>query len=102
MVLTEPISARLPREDLQQINQFAQSEHLDRSAFVKRLIDRGLQGYKLEKAIGLYEKGAVSLGKARALAGMQIWDFLDVLKEKKVTFSYDVEEFKKDLEGLRK
>lgn len=102
MFESEPVSARLPRDELQEIMGFAKAEKVDKSAFIKRLIDHGLKNYKLEKALELYQKQAVSLAKASELAGLNIWDFMAILKEHGVVLNYDVGEFRKDLASLKK
>ena len=53
-----------------------------------------------ELAIRLYEKKLLSLGKARELAGMDIWEFHALLGEEGIVRNYDVEELKRDLDTL--
>jgi predicted HTH domain antitoxin len=53
-----------------------------------------------ELAIRLYEKGLLSLGKARELAGMGVWEFHALLGDEGIVRTYDVEELKSDLETL--
>ncbi len=53
-----------------------------------------------ELAIRLYEKGLLSFGKARELAGMTRWAFHDFLGEEGITRRYDVEELEEDLKTL--
>jgi len=53
-----------------------------------------------ELALRLYEKGLLSFGKARELAGMPRWAFHDLLGEEGITRRYDVEELEHDLKTL--
>ena len=53
-----------------------------------------------ELAIRLYQKGILSFGKARQLAGMTKWEFHSVLGEEGIVRHYDVEEMEKDLATL--
>ncbi|MBI3972850.1 MAG: UPF0175 family protein [Chloroflexi bacterium] len=56
-----------------------------------------------ELAARLYQKGLLTLGKARALAGMSKWDFVTFLAEEGIVRQYDVEDLDADvrtLEGL--
>ena len=57
---------------------------------------------KRELALRLYEKGLLSFGKARELAGMTKWEFSYLLREEKIPRHYDLEEFNKDLNTLEK
>ncbi len=53
-----------------------------------------------ELALRLYEKGLLSFGKARELAGMTRWAFHDFLGEEGINRRYDVEELEEDLKTL--
>lgn len=55
---------------------------------------------KVELALRLYQKGIVSMGQARRLAGLSKWDFLELLAKEKIPLSYDVEEVEKDLKTV--
>jgi len=55
---------------------------------------------KRELALRLYEKGLLSFGKARELAGMSKWEFSRLLGKEGIPRRYDLEEFEKDLRTL--
>lgn len=56
---------------------------------------------KLLVAIELYREGAVSLGKAAEIADLSIREFLYELRKRDVSFNYDLEELKKDVETIK-
>jgi len=53
-----------------------------------------------ELALRLYEKGLLSLGKARQLAGMEKWNFLLLLAQEGISRQYDKKELDRDLSTL--
>jgi len=53
-----------------------------------------------ELALRLYEKGLLSLGKARQMAGMEKWDFLFLLAQEGICRQYDKNELDRDLAAL--
>lgn len=53
-----------------------------------------------ELALRLYEKGLISFGKARQLAGLSVRDFHRLLGEEEIPRSYDREELEHDLRAL--
>ncbi|MDX9785290.1 MAG: UPF0175 family protein [Desulfobacterales bacterium] len=53
-----------------------------------------------ELALRLYEKGLLSLGKARQLAGMGKWDFLLLLGQEEICRQYDEKDIDRDLSTL--
>jgi len=60
------------------------------------------QGVRLQRelAIRLYEKGLLSFGKARELAGLSKWEFHELLAAEGVPRHYDLEELEADLQTL--
>jgi len=53
-----------------------------------------------ELAVRLYEKGLLSFGKARELAGLSRWAFHDLLGDEGILRRYDVRELEEDLKTL--
>jgi len=52
---------------------------------------------KLELAIALYQRGIISFGKARKLAGVSKWEFLEELGKRKIERHYTEKELEEDL-----
>ena len=57
---------------------------------------------KKERAVDLYSKGKLSLGKASKFAGVYIGEFFNLLRERGVTIKLTVEDYKKGLNNLKK
>jgi predicted HTH domain antitoxin len=53
-----------------------------------------------ELALRLYEKGLLSLGKARQFAGMEKWNFLLLLAQEGISRQYDKMEIDRDMTTL--
>jgi len=52
---------------------------------------------KLELATALYQRGIVPLGKARKLAGMSKWEFIEELGRREIGRHYTGRELEEDL-----
>lgn len=52
---------------------------------------------KLELALALYQRGVISLGKARKLAEMGKWEFIDELKKRKIERHYTERDLEEDI-----
>lgn len=57
---------------------------------------------KIELALHLFEREKLSFGKARELAGLDIWQFMQLLGSRNISIHYDVAEYEEDLATLRK
>ncbi|WP_258083093.1 UPF0175 family protein [Thermococcus thermotolerans] len=55
---------------------------------------------KVELALRLYEKGILSFGQARRLAGLSKWEFIELLAKEGEGIPYDEEELENDLRVL--
>jgi predicted HTH domain antitoxin len=53
----------------------------------------------MELALALYQRGALSGGKARKLAGLNWWHFGQLLGERRIVRHYDQDDLKSDLES---
>ena len=54
-----------------------------------------------ELAIHLFQKGKLSFGKAREMAGMTVWAFQQLLGSRGISVHYNVEDYEEDLATLR-
>lgn len=50
-----------------------------------------------ELALALYQRGVLSLGKARQLAQMTRWEFEELLGDRKITRQYSEENLQEDI-----
>lgn len=56
---------------------------------------------KVELAVSLYAQGRLSIGKARELAGMSLWEFRHLLTSRRIPAHYDLDDLQDDLETLK-
>ena len=57
---------------------------------------------KVEIAVHLYAQGRLSIGKARELAGMALWEFRQLLASRRIAPHYDETDLDEDVSTLRK
>jgi predicted HTH domain antitoxin len=56
---------------------------------------------KVELAVLLYQQRRLSIGKARELAGLTLWQFRQLLASRQIEPHYGVDEYREDVETLR-
>jgi predicted HTH domain antitoxin len=56
---------------------------------------------KVEMAVHLYEQGRLSVGKARKLADMTLWEFRQLLASRRIPPHYDETDLDEDVATLR-
>ncbi len=99
MVVT---TVRLQKNLLKEADKLAEKELSDRTTILRQAIAKGLQALKLEYALTLYQQKKVSIGKAREIADITFWEFMDVLKERNIGFITDEEDLERQLRELKR
>ncbi|MCZ7357694.1 MAG: UPF0175 family protein [Candidatus Methanoperedens sp.] len=80
------VSARIPDDVFKELESFMKEESLEKSASIRKLLAEGLQHWKEERALKLLEEGKVTFLKAAQMAGLSVWDFADLVREKGVVW----------------
>ena len=93
------ISTRVNEKLMEDIEKFMEEEKLDKSIALRKLIAEALEEWKKERSIDLLEKGRITFAKAAEIAEMNIWDFSELVKEKKITWIKDRDKIKGDIEA---
>lgn len=95
------LSARIPEDMERELEKFVESEQVDRSIAVRKLLDSGLQKWKQEKALRLLGEGKVTLSRAAQMAGMELFAFADLVKSSAVVWvGIKPDELRKELNSL--
>ena len=100
MTATEVVSARLPKVIVKIIEEIAREEKVDKSTILNRALDHYIREWKLRKAIESYREGLITLSRAAEIAGVSIWEMIDILAERKIQSQYDIEDLEEDLKAL--
>ena len=95
------IATRIDEDLLAQIKVIEGETRADRAEVIRRLLDEGAKQYRLKKAVALLREGKVTVSRAAEIAGMSIWDILDVMLAKRIPIPYTVEDLRKSLELVR-
>jgi predicted HTH domain antitoxin len=99
--MAKTITTRLPDEYVNGISKIAKIEKLDTSGVIRKLLAKAIEEWKIDHAIEMYKKGEFSFGQAAKYAEVSLWDFPNLLKEKKVALNLDLEELESDLKTIR-
>ncbi|MBI2583066.1 MAG: hypothetical protein HYW25_00220 [Candidatus Aenigmarchaeota archaeon] len=94
------VSARIPKNLEQELEDYMKKEHLERSAAVRRLLFRSLQEWRDEYALKLLADGRTTVSGAAKIAGMDVWSFVAKIRESKIIWVKD-RVVERDLEAFR-
>jgi len=85
--MPQVVTAQLTDEMVRDIEEFMRVHSIDRSTAIRKLLEKSLDQWKIEKAISKYMKGTISLMKASEVAGLSLWEFIDELQKRDITIN---------------
>ncbi len=100
--MTEIVSTRVPEDMAKDLEEIEKEEKSDRATVVRKLLAKAIADRKLERALTLFGSGKVTLLKASKIAGLSIWEMMDIVKQRKISFQYSYEDFRGDFEKALK
>ncbi len=84
------VAARIPKELNRLITQISTEEKVDRSTIVRKLLDIGAREWRVQTALDKYQQGNVTLPRAASIAGLTIYEMIDLLEERRISYRYDI------------
>ena len=96
----EIVSARLPQDRVNQLEEIAREEKVDKTTILDRALEHYIQEWRLQKAIKSYMEGTATLPRAAEIAHITVWEMLEVLADKNIQSQYDIDDLEDDLKAL--
>jgi predicted HTH domain antitoxin len=100
--MTETISTRVSPEMANDLEEIEREEKAERATVVRKLLAKAIADRKLERALSLYSSGKVTLWKASKVAGLSLWEMMEIAKQRKISFQYSYEDFQSDFKKALK
>jgi predicted HTH domain antitoxin len=99
--MSEIVSTRIPDEvarDLKEIEE----EKTDRATVIRKLLVRGINQWKIERALRLYRKGKATLWRAARLADVTLREMMEMAAKEGIQFQYTPKDLEEDIEAAMK
>ncbi len=100
--MAETISVRLEDKTVKELEELKQQYKTTMSEVLRLTLEIGIKQLKTQKALQLLMEGKISTGKAAELAGISIYEILELMKEHDIPYGYTLEELKKDLKRFKR
>ena len=102
MIDRQQVNLRLERELVDQLDDLARTEHVDRTEVARRLLVSGVAEARIERALRDYAAGRVTAWRAATDAGISLYDMLDRIHERGIPYELDPEVLERlDAQGGR-
>ncbi len=91
--MAKPTTIRIPDDLLNEIDQVVKDLNLDRSAFLRDVVRKGLSLDRQERLLRQYQCGQLSLLETCQRLKCAPWDFLDILKANNLYLNVGLEDW---------
>lgn len=91
--MSKPTTIRIPEELLNEIEQFVQELELDRSAYLREVLQKGFSVDKQERLLLKYVGGELSQMEVCQELKWNPWEFLGELKAKNLCLNVTLEDW---------
>ena len=95
------LNIRIPESLIEELERIATEEQVDRTSVARKLLTEGVNRWRLEHALRLYQQGQITKERAAEMAGVSIYDILDELRQRGTVARYSLEELREDLALLQ-
>ena len=95
------ISARIPEEDEEVLDEVAELLGEDKSTTIRRALREGLAELRVRDAVGRYQSGEVSVNQAARIAGVSVAEWLEIAREHNLTTQLSPADLAEDAEAAR-
>lgn len=95
------ISARIPDEDAERLEEVAGLLDEDRSTVIRKALREGMRELRIRKAVERYQSGDVSAKQAARIAGVSLGEWFEIARERNLTTQLTPEDLERDAEAVR-
>ncbi len=100
--MSKIVSTRLDAQDIEDLNEIAKRESLDRAALMRKFLRDEIKQYRMHKAGDLYRKGVASLQEAATSARVSLWEMMEYVERENIQPPEETkEEIREDLARAR-
>ena len=95
------ISARIPDEEREALEEVADLLGEDRSTTIRKALREGLHDLRVRVAVERYQTGEISMNQAAHVAGVSLGEWFEIAREHNLTMQLTPEDIESDVRTFR-
>ena len=95
------ISARIPDEERETLEEVADLLGEDRSTTIRKALQAGLSDLRIRVAVEQYQTGEISVNQAARIANVSLGEWLEIAHGRNLTTQLSPEDLKRDADAAR-
>jgi len=92
--MTKQMNLRLDEDLIEEFEELAENENLDRSSLIKKILIEGLRKERFDFAIKKYVLKEISIERAAELAKVSLHEFISKISQMGIPSNLTLEDFK--------
>lgn len=81
-MLKKTVSIRISEDTEKALEDVEKTEKVSKSVALRKIIDMGLQQWKLERSLNLLQEEKITFNKAAEMAEVSVWKLSDILEKR--------------------
>jgi len=103
VMVLRPLATRVPREVEKEIRDVMDFLGVEKAQAVRMILEIGISEWRKRTALDLLREGKVTMAKAAKLAKLDIWDLVDLVRDRKIEWvTFPVGELQEDAKKAAK
>lgn len=94
------LNIRIPEAIASDLDTLADYEHLSRPELTRQILLNGIAHRRRTLALRLYREGEVSKSRAAEIAGISLWEMMDLIEQAALPNTYTLQEAIEDIRKL--
>ena len=94
------INIRVSEEIASELDTLAVQENLSRPELVRQILLEGIERRKQALALRLYREGKVSKSRAAQIAGVSLWEMMELIDQARQSHPYTLQEAVEDMRRI--
>ena len=82
--MSDVISTRMKKKEIEELNKISKKEHVDRSALMRKFLLKEIKEFKLKEVSEQFRKGIVSLAEASTIANVSIYEMMEYCRKEMI------------------
>ncbi|MDG5820244.1 UPF0175 family protein [Natronococcus sp. A-GB7] len=95
------ISARVPDDDEETLEEVAELLDEDKSTVIRKALREGLAELRIRRAVEQYQTGEISTNQAARIAGVSVADWLEIARDRNLTSQLSPDDLAADVDSAR-
>jgi|GEM_PF-357036 len=100
VVRMKTVTTRIPENEKRILEDIQKQEGIPQAELLRRIIRKGIDEKRKDKAIKLLKEGSVSIRNAAEIAGVNYIEMLEYASEEGVEIGYTIEDLEEDFKRV--